>query len=83
LTLLRTWYVSGTNYSRTLEDWLKLQDKNAKGWSQVGCMSLITHPATHWFTSSLYFCIVGLKELERSAIIKGKDVKEGTKAFHR
>ncbi|KAK0195130.1 S-adenosyl-L-methionine-dependent methyltransferase [Armillaria mellea] len=29
LTLIRSWYLSGTNYSRTLEDWLKLQDKNA------------------------------------------------------
>lgn len=31
LTLIRSWYVSGTHYSRTLEHWLKLQDKNAKG----------------------------------------------------
>lgn len=31
LTLVRSWYLSGTNYSRTLEHWLKLQDKNTKG----------------------------------------------------
>ncbi|KAF7315968.1 S-adenosyl-L-methionine-dependent methyltransferase [Mycena indigotica] len=30
LTLLQSWYISGTNYSRTLEDWLKLQDRNTK-----------------------------------------------------
>ncbi|KAF7305739.1 S-adenosyl-L-methionine-dependent methyltransferase [Mycena chlorophos] len=30
VTLLRSWYVSGTHYSRTLEDWIKLQDRNAK-----------------------------------------------------
>ncbi|CAA7261845.1 unnamed protein product [Cyclocybe aegerita] len=30
LTLLRSWYIPGTHYSRTLEDWLKLQDKNGK-----------------------------------------------------
>ncbi|KAF9462429.1 S-adenosyl-L-methionine-dependent methyltransferase [Collybia nuda] len=30
LTLLRSWYLPGTHYSRTLEDWLKLQDKNGK-----------------------------------------------------
>ncbi|KAF8893483.1 S-adenosyl-L-methionine-dependent methyltransferase [Infundibulicybe gibba] len=30
LTLLRSWYLSGTHYSRTLEDWLTLQDKNGK-----------------------------------------------------
>ncbi|KAG7446577.1 S-adenosyl-L-methionine-dependent methyltransferase [Guyanagaster necrorhizus] len=29
LSLIRSWYLSGTNYSRTLEDWLGLQDKNA------------------------------------------------------
>ncbi|KAK0490435.1 hypothetical protein IW261DRAFT_1412978 [Armillaria novae-zelandiae] len=31
LTLIRSWYLSSTNYSKTLEDWLKLQDKNAAG----------------------------------------------------
>ncbi|KAJ7879126.1 S-adenosyl-L-methionine-dependent methyltransferase [Mycena leptocephala] len=30
LTLVRSWYLPGTHYSRSLEDWLKLQDKNAK-----------------------------------------------------
>ncbi|KAK7473175.1 hypothetical protein VKT23_001274 [Stygiomarasmius scandens] len=30
LTLVRSWYLSGTHYSRTLEAWLKLQDQNAK-----------------------------------------------------
>jgi len=30
LTLLRSWYLPGTHYSRTLEDWLRLQDKNGK-----------------------------------------------------
>ena len=30
LTLLRSWYLSGINYSRTSEHWLKLQDKNKK-----------------------------------------------------
>ncbi|KAF8871870.1 S-adenosyl-L-methionine-dependent methyltransferase [Gymnopilus junonius] len=30
LTLLRSWYLPGTHYSRTLEDWLQLQDKNGK-----------------------------------------------------
>ncbi|KAJ6494955.1 S-adenosyl-L-methionine-dependent methyltransferase [Mycena vulgaris] len=30
LTLVRSWYLPGTHYSRTLEDWLKLQDSNAK-----------------------------------------------------
>ncbi|KAF7376533.1 (S)-coclaurine N-methyltransferase [Mycena sanguinolenta] len=30
LTLVRSWYLAGTHYSRSLEDWLKLQDKNAK-----------------------------------------------------
>ncbi|KAJ7049972.1 S-adenosyl-L-methionine-dependent methyltransferase [Mycena amicta] len=30
LTLLQSWYISGTHYSRSLEDWLKLQDRNAK-----------------------------------------------------
>ncbi|KAF5355488.1 hypothetical protein D9758_006352 [Tetrapyrgos nigripes] len=30
LTLIRSWYLPGTHYSRTLEAWLKLQDKNAK-----------------------------------------------------
>lgn len=30
LTLLRSWYISGTNYSQTSEHWLKLQDKNKK-----------------------------------------------------
>ncbi|KAJ7774745.1 S-adenosyl-L-methionine-dependent methyltransferase [Mycena metata] len=28
--LSNSWYVPGTHYSRTLEDWIKLQDKNAK-----------------------------------------------------
>lgn len=26
----RSWYINGKNYARTLEDWLKLQDRNAK-----------------------------------------------------
>ncbi|KAJ7451795.1 S-adenosyl-L-methionine-dependent methyltransferase [Mycena galericulata] len=30
LTLVRSWYIPGTHYSRTLEDWLKVQDSNAK-----------------------------------------------------
>ncbi|KAK7005899.1 (S)-coclaurine N-methyltransferase [Favolaschia claudopus] len=30
LTLVRSWYLAGTHYSRSLEDWLKLQDKNSK-----------------------------------------------------
>ncbi|KAG6895446.1 hypothetical protein C0992_001182 [Termitomyces sp. T32_za158] len=30
LTLAKSWYINGTHYSRTLEDWLKLQDKNDK-----------------------------------------------------
>lgn len=30
LTLERSWFINGKNYSRTLEDWLKLQDKHAK-----------------------------------------------------
>jgi len=30
VTLLRSWYIPGTHYSRTAEDWLKTQDKNAK-----------------------------------------------------
>ncbi|TDL26084.1 S-adenosyl-L-methionine-dependent methyltransferase [Rickenella mellea] len=30
LTLVKSWYLDGQNYSRTLEDWLKLQDKNTK-----------------------------------------------------
>ncbi|KDR75126.1 hypothetical protein GALMADRAFT_1332334 [Galerina marginata CBS 339.88] len=30
LTLLRSWYLPGTHYSRTLEEWLRLQDKNGK-----------------------------------------------------
>ncbi|KAF8647071.1 hypothetical protein AX16_006906 [Volvariella volvacea WC 439] len=34
LTLVRSWYLSGKHYSRTLEDWLKLQDKNAEAGLQ-------------------------------------------------
>ncbi|KNZ72767.1 Cyclopropane-fatty-acyl-phospholipid synthase [Termitomyces sp. J132] len=30
LTLIKSWYVNGTHYSRTLEDWLKLQDKHSE-----------------------------------------------------
>lgn len=30
LTLLRSWYIDGRHYSRTLEAWLKKQDQNAK-----------------------------------------------------
>ncbi|KAJ6625751.1 S-adenosyl-L-methionine-dependent methyltransferase [Mycena sp. CBHHK59/15] len=30
LTLVRSWYIPGTHYSRTLEDWLKLQGSNSK-----------------------------------------------------
>lgn len=30
LTLVRSWFINGKNYSRTLEDWLKLQDRNRK-----------------------------------------------------
>jgi len=29
MTLIQSWYLSGRHYSRTLEDWLKLQDKDA------------------------------------------------------
>ncbi|KAF9257547.1 S-adenosyl-L-methionine-dependent methyltransferase [Marasmius fiardii PR-910] len=28
LTLIKSWYLSGINYSRTAEDWLKTQDQN-------------------------------------------------------
>ncbi|KAF8973037.1 S-adenosyl-L-methionine-dependent methyltransferase [Flammula alnicola] len=30
LTLVRSWYLPGTHYSRTCEDWLRTQDKNGK-----------------------------------------------------
>ncbi|EDR11932.1 uncharacterized protein LACBIDRAFT_313901 [Laccaria bicolor S238N-H82] len=30
LSLIRSWYLPGTHYSRTLEDWLCLQDSNRK-----------------------------------------------------
>ncbi|KAH9474584.1 (S)-coclaurine N-methyltransferase [Psilocybe cubensis] len=30
LTLIRSWYLPGTHYSRTLEHWLQLQDRNGK-----------------------------------------------------
>ncbi|KAF9227149.1 S-adenosyl-L-methionine-dependent methyltransferase [Gyrodon lividus] len=30
LTLVRSWYINGRHYSRTLEDWLSRQDRNAK-----------------------------------------------------
>ncbi|EGN99927.1 hypothetical protein SERLA73DRAFT_106822 [Serpula lacrymans var. lacrymans S7.3] len=29
LTLVNSWYINGCHYSRTLEDWLKKQDRNA------------------------------------------------------
>ncbi|KAF4621254.1 hypothetical protein D9613_000504 [Agrocybe pediades] len=35
LTLVRSWYLPGTHYSRTLEHWLKLQDRNGKEGLQV------------------------------------------------
>ncbi|KAJ3795371.1 S-adenosyl-L-methionine-dependent methyltransferase [Lentinula aff. detonsa] len=34
LTLVRSWYLSGTHYSRTLEAWLNLQDRNGKAGLQ-------------------------------------------------
>ena len=30
LTLMKSWYVNGRNYSHTCEDWLKKQDHNSK-----------------------------------------------------
>ncbi|KAE9403851.1 S-adenosyl-L-methionine-dependent methyltransferase [Gymnopus androsaceus JB14] len=30
LSIVRTWYIPGSHYSKTLEAWLKLQDKNEK-----------------------------------------------------
>ncbi|KAH7911034.1 S-adenosyl-L-methionine-dependent methyltransferase [Hygrophoropsis aurantiaca] len=30
LTLIRSWYINGRHYSRTLEDWLKKQDRNGQ-----------------------------------------------------
>ncbi|KAF8197879.1 S-adenosyl-L-methionine-dependent methyltransferase [Pholiota molesta] len=30
LVLLRNWYLPGTHYSRTCEDWLRMQDNNSK-----------------------------------------------------
>lgn len=35
LTLLRSWFVNGKNYAHTLEDWLKLQDKNRRRGLEV------------------------------------------------
>ena len=32
LHLLKSWYISGTHYSQTLEAWLKLQDSQASRW---------------------------------------------------
>ncbi|KAJ3881160.1 S-adenosyl-L-methionine-dependent methyltransferase [Lentinula edodes] len=34
LTLVRSWYLSGTHYSKTLEAWLKLQDQNGEAGLQ-------------------------------------------------
>lgn len=30
VTLMRSWYISGQHYSRTCEDWLRIQDKNRR-----------------------------------------------------
>lgn len=30
MTLINSWYLSGQHYSRTLEDWLRRQDRNAQ-----------------------------------------------------
>ncbi|KAF9527358.1 S-adenosyl-L-methionine-dependent methyltransferase [Crepidotus variabilis] len=35
LTLIRSWYLPGTHYSRTLEDWLRLQDANRRSGLSV------------------------------------------------
>jgi hypothetical protein len=35
MILERTWWINGRNYARTLEDWLRLQDKNNKNDSSV------------------------------------------------
>ncbi|KAJ7646866.1 S-adenosyl-L-methionine-dependent methyltransferase [Roridomyces roridus] len=43
LTLIQSWYIPGTHYSRSLEDWLKLQDRNAK----VGLEDLKRDAAEH------------------------------------
>lgn len=35
MVLQRNWWINGRHYSRTLEDWLKLQDKNNQSGSSV------------------------------------------------
>jgi hypothetical protein len=78
VTLVKSWYVPGTHYSRTCEDWIKLQDKNAKG-------SVIRHFGNYMRTPDLcIFCFaVGLKVLKDDALKHGRDVVEATKTFNR
>lgn len=35
MVLQRNWWINGRHYSRTLEDWLKLQDKNNRSGSSI------------------------------------------------
>ena len=35
LRVIRSWYINGKNYARTLEDWLKLQDRNKRRGLEV------------------------------------------------
>lgn len=38
LTLIRSWYISGQHYSRTCEDWLRIQDSNRAGMYFLNCI---------------------------------------------
>lgn len=71
---MRSWYLAGTHYSRTLEDWLKLQDKNAKSMCPNCGTDLANRPLR---------TTAGLKELRADALANGRTEAEAVATFHR
>lgn len=60
MVVQRTWWLNGRHYSRTLEDWLRLQDANNEGGSSIKALqkdATVSGMTAQDGSASFYKCV--------------------------